>query len=71
MVYSTDTRARPIPTPDYDVFIEGELVTLVSGGPLLTVVDYCDDCDTVEVVWFDGGSLEEAILPSAALVHSE
>lgn len=65
------TTANRQPIPDtYETFIEGEIVSLVSGGPDMTVLDYCDDCDTVEVAWFNGDALEIYSLPAAVLVSA-
>ncbi|RUW55064.1 DUF2158 domain-containing protein [Mesorhizobium sp. M1A.F.Ca.ET.072.01.1.1] len=57
----------PIPETD-DAFEVGDIVTLISGGPPLTVLNACD-CGTVEVAWFDGSSLSVQDLPEEALVH--
>lgn len=32
----------------------GDVVGLVSGSCPMTVEDYCEDCGTVSVVWFEG-----------------
>ncbi|MCW0235265.1 MAG: DUF2158 domain-containing protein [Ferrovibrio sp.] len=32
----------------------GDVVALVSGGCPMTVESYCEDCGTVDVVWFEG-----------------
>jgi len=56
----------------YDVFVEGTIVSLASGGPDMTVVDYCDNCDMVTVAWFDGNDeLSFADFPGDALVSQE
>jgi uncharacterized protein YodC (DUF2158 family) len=31
----------------------GDIVTLVSGGPDMTVIDVCADCGEVHVAWFN------------------
>lgn len=53
-----------------DGFIVGDVVTLISGGPALTVLNVCE-CGTVEVAWFDGASLSVQFLPEEALVYAE
>ena len=59
-----------MPIPDYDVFVEGELVMLKSGGPVMTVIGYCEDCDEIECACGDSdGDLSFAELPSAAIVR--
>ncbi|MGX9144992.1 YodC family protein [Mesorhizobium sp. 128a] len=57
----------PLPETE-DTFAVGDLVTLLSGGPALTVIHVCD-CGTVEVAWFDGASLSVQDLPEEALVY--
>lgn len=64
------TRTATPPIPDYDVFVEGELVMLKSGGPVMTVIGYCEDCDEIECAYGDSdGDLSFAELPSAAIVR--
>ncbi|MDX8495871.1 DUF2158 domain-containing protein [Mesorhizobium sp. VK22B] len=60
--------ATPIPETEDD-FEVGDVVTLVSGGPALTVLHVCGECGTVEVAWFDGASLSVQDLPEDALVR--
>lgn len=31
----------------------GDVVMLITGGPRMTVLSYCDECGDVEVAWFD------------------
>jgi len=65
----TATRNR-MPIPEYDVFVEGELVMLKSGGPVMTVVDYCEGCGEVEAAYGDSdGDISFVELPSAAIVR--
>jgi hypothetical protein len=45
-----------MPVPDYDVFVEGEIVMLPIGGPALMVVETCDDCGEVETVYADSNN---------------
>lgn len=47
----------------------GDIVTLKTGGSDLTVIDYCSECQGVEVVWSDSnGDLQFAGLPAAAII---
>ena len=52
----------------YDI---GDIVMLASGGPHMTVVDVCDECDAGEVAWFDGDALCGEVFPTDALVEAE
>lgn len=52
-------------------FVTGDLVTLVSGGPPLSVIDHCDDCGETEVAWFEGDALRIATFPEDVLVLIE
>ena len=65
----TVTRNR-LPIPDYDVFVEGEIVMLKSGGPEMTVIDVCEDCGDVTAAYgtsdFD---VDVLTLPPAAIVR--
>jgi uncharacterized protein YodC (DUF2158 family) len=50
----------------------GDVVTLVSGGPDMTVLDVCLDCGEVEVAWFNfddenGFAFYNETFPSIAL----
>lgn len=66
----TATRNR-MPIPDaYESFVEGELVMLKSGGPVMTVIGYCDECGEVEAAYGDSeGNLQFHELPSACLLR--
>jgi uncharacterized protein YodC (DUF2158 family) len=65
------TTHKPTASPDtYETLVEGSIVRLVSGGPNLTVISVCDDCQEAEIAWFNGASLEINVLPIAALVQS-
>lgn len=62
---------KPAELPDtYETLVEGSIVRLVSGGPDLTVISVCDNCQEAEIAWFNGDSLEINVLPIAALVQS-
>lgn len=46
----------------------GDVVTLISGGPAMTVLSYCDECGDVEVAWFDeDGALHMQLFPWEAV----
>ena len=44
--------AQPI-TIDRAIYDAGDIVTLVTGGPDMTVLGACEDCGMVEVAWFN------------------
>lgn len=65
----TTTRNRQ-PIPDtYDTFIEGEIVVLKTGGPAMVVIDYCENCDEIDVAYGTGKHVHMLTLPSAAVVR--
>jgi uncharacterized protein YodC (DUF2158 family) len=45
----------------------GDIVELVTGGPDLVVLGFCEECEDVEVAWFNDQTLEVAKLPAFAL----
>lgn len=68
-MHTTTTHAR-IPTPDYDVFVEGEVVLLKSGGPAMTVIDICEDCGDVTAAYrTSDGDIDVITFPPEALVR--
>lgn len=44
------TAAIAVPRSQYQ---PGDIVALISGGPDMTVLGICPDCDGVEVAWFN------------------
>ena len=66
-----NTQARPrIPLDAYKPFVEGEVAKLVIGGPDLLVLDYSDDCNTVDVAWIDSeGDIQFADFPGEAIAR--
>lgn len=46
----------------------GDIVHLVSGSPAMTVLSVCDECGDAEVAWFDGDSMQYAVLPDVTLL---
>lgn len=56
------------PDPTFEI---GDIVTLLTGGPHMTVLGVCDDCGNTDVAWFDGDSLEIVTLPEVALEFAE
>lgn len=46
----------------------GDVVMLITGGPAMTVLSYCDECGDVEVAWFDkDDALHIQLFPEEAL----
>lgn len=66
----TTTRNRQ-PIPDtYDAFVEGELVMLKSGGPVMTVLGTCEDCGEIDVAYGNSqGDVDILGMPAEALVR--
>lgn len=65
----TVTRNRQ-PIPEYDVYVEGELVMLKSGGPVMTTIGFCEDCNEVEVAYgTSDGDIDILGFPPEALVR--
>lgn len=67
------TRNRQPIQDTYDVFVEGQVVKLKTGGPDMTVTGYCEDCGGVTVAWFNfcdeyGWTFFDEEFPSEALV---
>lgn len=58
-------------TIEMTTYEPGDVVTLITGGPAMTVLEICDDCGDVGVGWFnevDGHWHFEAIeVPPEAL----
>lgn len=46
------TTEKPVIQAGPGRYEPGDIVTLVSGGPDMTVVDVCDDCGEVHVAFF-------------------
>ncbi|MBZ9943454.1 DUF2158 domain-containing protein [Mesorhizobium sp. BR1-1-13] len=60
--------ATPIPDPD-DIFFVGDIVTLLTGSPLMTVLSVCEH-GCVEVAWYDDHKgMNIDAYPEEALVH--
>lgn len=57
------------PADDFEGFVIGDIVSLVTGSPHMVVVDVCE-CGSVEVVWYDDFGFNEARLPEEALVYA-
>ena len=53
--------------PDFTI---GDVVSLIVGGPDMVVVDVCEDCGSIEVVWVqpDGFVMRDAF-PEEALIE--
>ena len=64
------TAARSIPQPDYNIFVEGEVVMIKTGGPSMTVIEVCEDCGSVTAVYGNSqGDLDQFEFPPEALVR--
>lgn len=63
-----NTDSAALAYDDLPSFLPGDLAVLASGGPLLTVLSYCEECGDVEVAWFDDEDMQFATLPEAALI---
>lgn len=58
--------ARIIDT--YDVFVEGQVVRLLTGGPPMTIIDVCDCCGDVTAAYCTSdGDLDVIDLPAVAV----
>lgn len=65
---TTNTRSRD--ADNYPSFIEGELVTLKSGSPALTILGVCDECDEVDVAYTNSdGDIEILTFPTACILR--
>ncbi|UXN70910.1 hypothetical protein N8A98_06900 [Devosia neptuniae] len=52
----------------YDIFVEGQVVRLLTGGPPMTVIDVCDCCGDVTATYCNSsGDLDVIELPSVAV----
>lgn len=49
-------------------FEVGDIVTLLTGSPPMTVLSVCDECGDVDVAWYDD-SMQVYTLPDEALVR--
>lgn len=56
------------PIPERDEYLPGDIVQLLTGSPLMTVLDACDECGEVDVIFYDS-ELHILTLPEEALVH--
>lgn len=56
------------PTPERDDFMPGDIVQLLTGSPLMIVLDACGECGEVDVAFYDS-ELHILALPEEALVH--
>lgn len=45
----------------------GDIVSLASGSPDMTVISLCD-CGTAEVAWYDDNGMNIDVFPIAALI---
>lgn len=61
----------PTASVDFDGFVAGDIVNLITGSPDLAVLSACDECGSVEVAWFDGASLSVQFLPEEAMVYAD
>lgn len=57
----------PLPETD-DEYWPGDIVTLLTGSPPMTVLSACGDCGSVDVAFYDDDGLHILDLPEAALV---
>lgn len=48
----------------------GDIVSLASGSPDMTVISLCD-CGTAEVAWYDDNGMNTDVFPLAALILDE
>lgn len=52
----------------YDVFVDGQVVRLLTGGPPMTVVEICEDCGGVTAAYCNSdGDIDVIELPAAAV----
>lgn len=57
------------PIPDhYVAYVAGDVAVLKTGGPEMVVLDYCEDCDVLEVAYGTGKHVNVLTLPGAAVV---
>lgn len=65
---ATATRTLSMPRSEYE---PGDIVTIVSGGPDMTVLGVCDDCGEVEVAFFlftdEGCTFHNEAFPAVCL----
>jgi uncharacterized protein YodC (DUF2158 family) len=64
------TKRDEHPMAEYGTLKIGDLVYLLSGGPLMTVTDI-DSCGTVTCHWFVDDQLKVAEFPYSALAQDE
>lgn len=69
-VYAAYTNGLTFPEELDTDFTIGDVVSLIVGGPDMVVVDVCEDCGSVEVVWVqpDGFVMRDAF-PEEALIE--
>lgn len=46
----------------------GDIVSLASGSPDMTVISLCDDCQSAECAWYDDYGMNIDVFPIAALI---
>ncbi|MAZ17900.1 MAG: hypothetical protein CL535_16415 [Ahrensia sp.] len=51
-----------------DTYAPGAIVTLVTDGPDMAVIDHCAACNMVTVCWFDQNGYNEQVLPVEVLI---
>lgn len=52
----------------YDVFVEGQIVRLLTGSPPMTVIDVCEDCGDLTVAYCNSsGDIDVLDLPAVAV----
>lgn len=52
----------------YDIFVEGQVVRLLTGGPPMTIIDVCDHCGDVTAAYCTSdGDLDVFDLPAVAV----
>lgn len=60
---------EPDAADEFEGFVVGDIVSLVTGSPDMVVVDVCE-CGSVDVVWYDEDGFNEASLPEEALYYA-
>ncbi len=55
---------------DFDGFVVGDIVSLVTGSPDMVVLDVCEECGTVDVAWYDDSGFNILSLPEDALYYA-
>ncbi len=52
----------------YDIFVEGQVVRLLTGGPPMTVIEVCEGCGDVTVAYTTSdGDIDVLDLPPVAV----